>query len=52
MKEAAAAIIYATLIGSATQPLTHIVSPPEDCAENETPVEPATGIFSAEDNVC
>ena len=52
MKEAAAAIIYATLIGSAAQPLTHIEAPPEDCAENEAPAEPATGIFSAEGNVC
>jgi len=48
MTEAAAAIIDATLIGSAAQPLTHIEAPPEDCAENEAPAEPATGIFSAE----
>ena len=48
MTEAAAAIIYATLIGSAAQPLTHIEAPPEDCAENEAPAKPATGIFSAE----
>ena len=33
MKEAAAAIIYATLIGSAAQPLTHIEAPPEDCSK-------------------
>ncbi|MDB2421678.1 hypothetical protein N9X05_06635 [Paracoccaceae bacterium] len=32
MKEAAAAIIYATFIGSAAQPLTHIEAPHEDCA--------------------
>ena len=51
MIEAAAAIIDATLIGSAAQPLPHIEAPPEDCAENEAPAEPATGIFSAEDNV-
>ena len=48
MTEAAAAIIDATLIGSAAQPLTHIEAPPEDCAKNEAPAEPATGIFSAE----
>ena len=48
MTEVAAAIIYATLIGSAAQPLTHIEAPPEDCAKNEAPAEPATGIFSAE----
>jgi IS5 family transposase len=48
MKEAAAAIIYATLTGSAAQPLSHIEAPPEDCAENEAPAEPANGIFSAE----
>ena len=48
MKEAAATIIYATLIESAAQPLTHIEAPPEDCAENEAPAEPATGILSAE----
>ena len=52
MTEAAAAIIDATLIGSAAQPLTHIEAPPEDCAENEAPAKPATGIFSAEGNVC
>ena len=52
MKEAAAAIIEATLIGSAAQPLTHIEAPHEDYAENEAPAEPATGIFSAKDNVC
>ena len=48
MKEAAAAIIYATLIGSAAQPLTHIEAPPEDCAKNEASAEPATGIFNAD----
>ena len=48
MIEAAAAIIDATLIGSAAQPLTHIEAPPEDCSKNEASAEAATGIFSAE----
>ena len=48
MIEAAATIIYATLIGSAAQPLTHIEAPPEDCSKNEASAEAATGIFSAE----
>ena len=52
MTEAAAAIIYATLIESAAQPLSYIEALLEDCAENEAPAEPATGIFSAEGNVC
>jgi IS5 family transposase len=41
VKEAAAAIIDATLIESAAQPRTHVELPAEDRAESENPEEPA-----------
>ena len=50
MKEANAAIIDATLIESAARPRTHVEALPEDRAENEAPDEPATVIFSADDD--
>ena len=50
MKEAAAAIIDATLIESAARPHTHVEARPEDRLENEAPAEPATVIFSADDD--
>ena len=45
MKEAAAAIIDATLIESAAHPHTHVEVPAEDRAEDETPDEPACVVF-------
>jgi hypothetical protein len=50
MKEADAAIIVATLIESAARPHTHVEAPPEDRAENEARDEPATVIFSADND--
>ena len=50
MKEADAAIIDATLIESAARPRTHVEALPEDRAENEAPDEPATVIFSADND--
>ena len=47
-KEAAAAIIDATLIESAAHPRTHVEAPAEDRAEDENPDEPATVVFSAD----
>ena len=47
MQEANAAIIDATLIGSAAHPRTHVEVPAEDQAEDENPDEPATAVFSA-----
>ncbi|MCP4363837.1 MAG: IS5 family transposase [Planctomycetes bacterium] len=48
VKEAEAAIIDATLIESAARARTYVEAPPEDRAEDETPDEPATVIFSAD----
>ena len=48
MKEAAAAIIDATLIESAAHPCTHVEVPAEDRAEDETPDEPACVVLCAE----
>jgi IS5 family transposase len=48
VKEAAAAIIDATLTESAAHPRTHVKAPTEDWAEDESPDEPATVIFSAD----
>ena len=50
MKEAAVAIINATLIGSAARLNTLVEFRPEDHAENEAPLEPATVIFSVNDD--
>ena len=50
MKEADAAIIDATLIASAARRRTHVEAPPEDRAESEVPDEPATVIFSADND--
>jgi IS5 family transposase len=50
MKEADAAIIDATLIASAARPRTYVEAPPEDRAENQAPDEPATVIFSADND--
>ena len=50
MKEADAATIDATLIASAARPRTHVEAPPEDRAESEAPDEPATVIFSADND--
>ena len=47
-KEAAAAIIDATLIESAAHPRTHVEVPAEDRAEDETPDEPACVVFCAD----
>ena len=48
VKEADAAIIDATLIESAAHPRTHVDAPAEDRAEDETPDDPATIVFSAD----
>ena len=48
VKEAAAAIIDATLIESAAHPRTHVEVPAEDRAEDETPDEPACVVFCAD----
>ena len=48
VKEAAAAIIDATLIESAAQPRTYVQVPAEDRAEDETPDEPACVVFCAD----
>jgi len=48
VKEAAAAIIDATLIERAAQPRTHEQVPAEDRAEDETPNEPACVVFYAD----
>ncbi len=48
VKEAAAAIIDATLIESAAHPHTHVEVPAEDRAEDETPDEPACVVFCAD----
>ena len=48
VKEAAAAIIDATLIESAAHQRTHVEVPAEDWAEDETPDEPACVVFSAD----
>ena len=48
VKEAAAAIIDATLIESAAHPRTHVEVLAEDRAEDETPDEPACVVFSAD----
>ena len=48
VKEAAAAIIDATLIESAAHPRTHEQVPAEDRAEDETPNEPACVVFCAD----
>jgi IS5 family transposase len=45
-----AAITDATLIENAARPRTHVEAPPEDRAENEAPSEPATVIFSADND--
>ena len=50
MNEANAAIIDATLIESAAWPRTHVEAPLEKRADNEAPDEPATVIFSAEND--
>jgi len=47
-KEAAAAIIDATLIESAAHPRTHEQVPAEDWAEDQTPDEPVCVVFSAD----
>ena len=47
VKEAAAAIIDATLIESAAHPRTHEQVPAEDRAEDQTPDEPVCVVFSA-----
>ena len=47
IKQADAAIIDATLIASAARPCKQVEAPPEDRAESEAPDEPATVIFSA-----
>ena len=48
VKEAAAAIIDATLIESAAHPRTHEQVPAEDRAEDETPDEPVCVVFCAD----
>ena len=48
MKEAAAAIIDATLIESAAHPRTHEQVPAEDRAEDQTPDEPVCVVFYAD----
>ena len=48
VKEAAAAIIDATLIESAAHPRTYVQVPAEDRAEDETPNEPACVVFCAD----
>ena len=48
VKEAATAIIDATLIENAAHPRTHVKAPAEDRAEDDTPDEPATVVFSAD----
>lgn len=50
VKEAGAAIIDATLIESAARPRTYVEAPPVDRAEDETPDEPPTVSFSADDD--
>jgi IS5 family transposase len=50
LRESEAAIIDATLVESAARPRTHIEAPPEDRAESEAPDEPATVIFSADND--